>query len=64
MEAVRTEKYKLINYVGEDTWELYDLEADPTEINNIFNTPEIKAEQEELISELIRMRKYYGVKNN
>jgi arylsulfatase A-like enzyme len=63
MEAIRTEKYKLINYVGEDAWELYDLEADPTEINNIYNNPNYSTTQKELTTKLTHLRQHYGVKN-
>ncbi len=39
--GVRTEKYKYIKYVGIwDQNELYDLENDPNEINNLIEKPE------------------------
>jgi arylsulfatase A-like enzyme len=35
--GIRTDRYKLIKFYGDvDTWELYDLENDPTEMNNIY----------------------------
>jgi arylsulfatase A-like enzyme len=48
--GVRTEKYKLIYYYGEalgmnkqaptePEWELFDLEADPYEMNNVYRDP-------------------------
>ena len=36
--GIRTKKYKLIRFYGDiDAWELYDLEKDPHELNNIYN---------------------------
>ncbi len=34
--GVRTDRYKLIHYYTDDIWELYDLETDPWEIENIY----------------------------
>ena len=61
MEAVRTEKYKLIHYIGQDDWELYDLETDPKEVNNIYNNPDFAAVLRKMEAELKRLRKYYGI---
>ena len=36
--GIRTDKYKLMHfYYSMDEWELYDLENDPQEMNNIYN---------------------------
>ncbi|PQV50218.1 arylsulfatase A-like enzyme [Jejuia pallidilutea] len=36
--GVRTNRYKLIHfYYDIDTWELYDLEKDPSEMQNVYN---------------------------
>jgi arylsulfatase A-like enzyme len=36
--GMKTSKYKLIHfYYSMDEWELYDLETDPNEVNNIYN---------------------------
>jgi arylsulfatase A-like enzyme len=34
--GVRTDRYKLINYYRENEWELFDLEKDPDEMENLF----------------------------
>lgn len=39
--GIRTEKYTLAHfYYNIDVWELYDLEKDPNQLNNIINNPE------------------------
>ena len=41
--GIRTNRYKLIHFYNDiDQWELYDLETDPNEMNNIYNLPENK----------------------
>lgn len=35
--GVRTDRYKLIHFYNVDEWELYDLEADPNEMRNIYS---------------------------
>ena len=46
--GIRTDKYKLMHfYYSMDEWELYDLENDPQEMNNIYNEA-----PKELISDL------------
>lgn len=38
--GVRTDRYKLIHFYNDiDVWELYDLQADPTEMHNIYGQP-------------------------
>jgi arylsulfatase A-like enzyme len=39
--GVRTQKYTLAHfYYNIDVWELYDLEKDPNQVNNIYNNPD------------------------
>lgn len=58
--GIRTSKYKLIHfYYDIDAWELYDLEKDPDEINNIYDNPEYKNIIDELKKELQKLREKY-----
>lgn len=59
--GVRTERYKLIRfYYDIESWEMYDLEQDPQELNNIYNTPEFSVIQQELHSRLKELRVQYS----
>jgi arylsulfatase A-like enzyme len=57
--GIRTSKYKLMHfYYSMDEWELYDLEADPNEMNNIYEeAPELLVN--ELKAELDSIREFY-----
>jgi arylsulfatase A-like enzyme len=63
--GIRTEKYKLIYYYTINQWELFDLQKDPDEMDNLFLKggmeikPGYKEVFKELLPELIRFRKYY-----
>lgn len=49
MHGIRTDRYKYIRYHGVwDTNELYDLQEDPFEMNNLINSPE----HQEIIADL------------
>ncbi len=55
-KAVRTERYKYIQYTElEGMDELYDLEADPYEMNNIIDAPETAPLLEDMHDELVRL---------
>lgn len=54
--AVRTDQYKLIQYHGIwDTDELYDLENDPQEMNNLINRSEYKPLVRKMREKLFRL---------
>jgi arylsulfatase A-like enzyme len=55
--GVRTERYKLIFFHRINAWELYDLQKDPHELNNVYAEPAYAATVKELKSELERLRK-------
>lgn len=58
--GVRTKRYKLIHFYGDqDFWELYDLQTDPEELHNRYNDPKLAKVQRELHQELLRLRKHY-----
>ncbi len=59
--GVRTNRYKLIHfYYDIDEWELYDLEKDPDEMNNVYNDPEYADVRDELHLKLKELRGKYG----
>jgi arylsulfatase A-like enzyme len=61
--GLRTSRYKLIHfYYDIDCWELYDLEADPQEVNNVYNHPDYQKVRDDLTKELNRLRTELGVK--
>ncbi|MHC4496384.1 MAG: sulfatase/phosphatase domain-containing protein [Planctomycetota bacterium] len=37
---IRTRRYKLVNYHGHGTGELFDMEEDPGEFNNLWDDPD------------------------
>ncbi|MCK5338927.1 MAG: sulfatase-like hydrolase/transferase [Bacteroidales bacterium] len=58
--GVRTNKYKLIHYYYDiDEWELFDLEDDPYEMNNLAGNPDFSAVLSEMKTELNRLRVHY-----
>lgn len=71
--GVRTKKYKLIYYYAEamgqpnaidksktPEWELFDLEKDPREMNNVYSDPEYADVVKELKDELHRLQEKVG----
>lgn len=59
--GIRTERYKLIHfYYDIDAWELYDLEKDPHELNNIYSNPDYSNIISKLKTELAQLQKEYG----
>ena len=59
--GVRTKRYKLIHfYYDIDAWELYDLEKDPGEHNNVYADPGYTDTVTELKAELVKLRAQYG----
>lgn len=60
-EGIRTHRYKLIHFYTDDTWEMYDLQSDPDEINNLYGNPFYNAEIEKLKTVLESLKKEYDV---
>jgi N-acetylglucosamine-6-sulfatase len=62
--GVRTTKYKFIeNYEENDIDELYDLEKDPGEMNNVINVPGYQNIKLEMKAELEKLKVKYGYFN-
>lgn len=58
--GVRTDRYKLIHFYDDiDEWELYDLQTDPNEVNNIIGDSEHADLIIELKAEIEKLRKQY-----
>ena len=59
--GVRTDRYKLIHFYNDiDAWELYDLQADPHEMNNIYGQPGTEEVTKEMMKELKRLQVQYA----
>ncbi len=53
--------YKLIHfYYDINEWEMYDLEKDPHEMNNVYNDPEYAEVRKDLHERLKKIREKYG----
>ncbi|HTI73111.1 MAG TPA: sulfatase [Candidatus Limnocylindria bacterium] len=55
--GIRTERYKLIYFWKKDQWELYDLQSDPDEMNNLYGDPAQAPLVSRLKTELYRLKK-------
>jgi len=59
--GVRTERWKYIHYFEEpQEFELYDLQNDPNEMNNLYGDPKYADVVERLRAELLRLRRETG----
>ncbi len=52
--GIRTDRYKLIHFYQFGEWELYDLQEDPDELNNIYETasPELVSTMKQKLEDL------------
>ncbi len=63
--GIRTSRYKLIGYYTVNEWELFDLEKDPDEMENLFEWsgykvhPDYQAVADDLVSQLKGLREKY-----
>ncbi|WP_318312738.1 sulfatase family protein [Flagellimonas crocea] len=58
--GITTDRYKLIHFYYElDAWELYDLQKDPNELNNVYGQPAYAEIQKELHEQLKDLRAKY-----
>ena len=59
--GVATKRYKLMHfYYDIDEWELYDLEADPAEMKNVYDDPAYANVRDGLHEKLEELRLQYG----
>jgi len=70
--GIRTKRYKLIWFYGQPlrdvygepptqpTWEFYDLQEDPKELNNLYEDPAHEEQIKELKNRLIELKKNVG----
>ncbi|HZH72587.1 MAG TPA: sulfatase [Mariniphaga sp.] len=59
--GVATDRYKLIHfYYDIDEWELYDLEVDPMEMNNVYDAPDYSDIKDMMHAKLEELRELYG----
>ncbi|MEM9325654.1 MAG: sulfatase [Bacteroidota bacterium] len=59
--GVATDRYKLMHfYYDIDEWEMYDLEADPNEMRNVYGDESYAQAREQLHARLAELRTYYG----
>ncbi|MFK7977701.1 MAG: sulfatase [Halioglobus sp.] len=59
--GVHSERYKLIHYYENDEWELFDLETDPADQNNLYGKPGYEALTKDLYARLQSLRQQYSV---
>ena len=63
--GLRTQRHKLIHFYHDiDAWELYDLDKDPNEMNNVYGDPAQAETVKQLTAELRRLQKQYGDSDN
>ena len=59
--GVRTGRYKLIRFQGDmDVWELFDLQTDPNELENLYGQDEYAGIQEMLHARLNELQRELG----
>jgi len=52
LTMLRNDRYKLVVLHGEQWGELYDMESDPTETNNLWNDPDLQSTKADLVLRL------------
>jgi hypothetical protein len=57
--GIRTKKFKLIYFYTVDEWELYDLEKDPEEINNLYYKKGYEKLAKDLTQQLQQLKLQY-----
>ncbi len=58
--GVRNDRYKLIHFYNDiDQWELYDLQADPNEMRNVYGQPGMEKVTSDMMKELKGLQEQY-----
>ena len=59
--GVRNERFKLIHFYHDiDQWELYDLQKDPGEVNNLYGQKEYEEVTKSLYNQLLVLQRQYN----
>ena len=59
--GVRTDRYTLIHFYEDiDVWELYDLQADPQQLHNIYGQPGTEKITKRLKKRLVKLQEEYA----
>jgi len=59
--GVRTDRWKLIHFYNDiDNWELYDLQADPTEMHNIYGQEGTDSIVNSLKDQMLKLQEQYN----
>ena len=61
--AVRTDRYKLIYFNQLNEWELFDLQTDPHELENLYANPKQQGTVTKLKKELARLKEQLNDKD-
>lgn len=56
MTMIRSQRWKLVHFVDSDEGQLFDLEADPREMTNLWADPDKAAIRRELVDEILKWR--------
>ena len=56
MTMIRTENWKLVHFLDEPFGQLFDLKNDPTEVNNLWESPEHESKKQDLLALLREWR--------
>ena len=62
MTMVRTEDWKLVHFVDHDEGQLFDLDADPDETENLWGDPDVQHVKRELLDDLLEWRIESGIR--
>ncbi|HEX6181276.1 MAG TPA: sulfatase [Chitinophagaceae bacterium] len=57
--GIRAERYKLIYFYTVNEWQLYDLQKDPSELNNLAGQPQYKNLMQQMKQQLLKARDEY-----